>query len=152
MGANRGTRPPPPPTFFQVGDGISNVPPPTFCGYDENWNFIMHFFFFCQIFLDARRERYPYKLFDADGAPPKKKYFQVGDGISNVPPTFCGYDENWNFFMHFFACQIFLDARRERYPYKLFDADGAPPQKVSEFTSTIYMTYTHTLTISLNTV
>ena len=43
-GGDGGTRPPPP-TFFQVGDGIWNVPP-TFCGYDENWNFFMHFFFF----------------------------------------------------------------------------------------------------------
>ena len=66
-------------------------------------------------------------------------FFQVGDGISNVSPTFCGYDENWNFFMHFFfffffflLVKFFSDARRERYPYKLFDADGAPPKKVSE--------------------
>ena len=72
-----------------------------------------------------------------DASPPR--FFRWGTEYQMSPPTFCGYDENWNFFMHFFfffiiflLVNFFSDARRERYPYKLFDADGAPPKKVSE--------------------
>ena len=114
MGANRGgggdggTRRPPP-TFFQVGDGISNVPP-TFCGYDENWNFFMHFFFFfffffaCQIFFGCapgkvplqivrRRWRSPKKVSESPPPPPPPAYQLFWDlrvtfgGSVYVPPT-----------------------------------------------------------------